>query len=278
MRRAPSSGSDRSPQIRTTTCPESGPGKSLGDDDCQANGNAAAAGNERAGGQRVGAVGAGPVRRPGRAGGAGTHRSLVPGRSMESGLGQRLGLGLASLPRLATPGRPDRPLGLGTLGTPAGVGTAAAASTGVGARCPTDVEPDRRGLGPLEQRNMDAHLSGHRAEPVRGAGTQGSFALEERERTLAQRESELKSANFWPADGTGSPISATRLPTNASGRRTNESIARTNARERAQSANARDCSAPMKERNAYRRARSGSRPTWTVRAPKANGAASRPDG
>lgn len=61
---------------------------------------------------------------------------------MESGLGQRLGLGLESLPRLATSGRPDRPVGLGTLGTPAGVGATAATTTGVGARSSTDVEPD----------------------------------------------------------------------------------------------------------------------------------------
>lgn len=63
---------------------------------------------------------------------------------MEPGLGQRLGLGLESLPRLATSGRADRPLGLGTLGTPARVGAAAATSTGLGAGGSTDVEPDRR--------------------------------------------------------------------------------------------------------------------------------------
>jgi len=61
---------------------------------------------------------------------------------MEPRVGQCLGLGLESLPRLATSGRADRPGGLGALGTPAGMGATAATPTGVGARGSNDVEPD----------------------------------------------------------------------------------------------------------------------------------------
>ena len=68
---------------------------------------------------------------------------------MESGLGQGLELGLESLPRLAGSGRAVWPGGLGTLGPPAAVGAAAAASTGVGARSQPDVEPNRQWLGIL---------------------------------------------------------------------------------------------------------------------------------
>src|ERR1700731_2006359 len=74
---------------------------------------------------------------------------------MGPGLGHRLRLGLESLPRLARPPGPRRSGGLGTLGTPAGVGAAAAAPTVVGARSSADVEPDRQCLGILEQRNLD---------------------------------------------------------------------------------------------------------------------------
>lgn len=78
---------------------------------------------------------------------------------MGPGLGQRLGLGLESLPRLATSGRPVWSGGLGTLGAPAAVGAAAATSTAVGARGSADVEPDCKCLGVLEQRNMDSGLT-----------------------------------------------------------------------------------------------------------------------
>jgi hypothetical protein len=75
---------------------------------------------------------------------------------MEPGLGRRLRLGLESLPRLARCGRPKW---VGALGTPAGVGAAAAASTIVGAWGSADVEPDCQRLGILEQRNMDSRLA-----------------------------------------------------------------------------------------------------------------------
>jgi hypothetical protein len=50
---------------------------------------------------------------------------------MGPGLGPRLGLGLESLPRLATLGRPVCSRGLRTLGPSAAVGIAAATSTAV---------------------------------------------------------------------------------------------------------------------------------------------------
>jgi hypothetical protein len=77
---------------------------------------------------------------------------------MEPGLGQGLGLGLESLPRLAGPGRPVRSGGLGTLGPTAAVGAAATTSGAVGAGGEPDVEPHRRQLGVLEQRSMDSDL------------------------------------------------------------------------------------------------------------------------
>jgi hypothetical protein len=79
-------------------------------------------------------------------------------------MGQRLRLGLESLPRLARSGRPKWSGGLGTLGTPA-VGTAAATSTAVGAWGSADVEPDCPCLGILEQRNMDSGLTKRRLSP-----------------------------------------------------------------------------------------------------------------
>ncbi|OBJ00891.1 hypothetical protein A5625_26030 [Mycobacterium sp. 1465703.0] len=63
---------------------------------------------------------------------------------MEPGLAQRLGLGLASLPRLARSGRTERASGVGALGSAAGMGAAAATATAVGTRRAADVEPDRR--------------------------------------------------------------------------------------------------------------------------------------
>ena len=53
---------------------------------------------------------------------------------MGPGLGQHLGLGLESLPRLARSGRPVWSGGLGPLGPPAAVGAAAAITTAVGTR------------------------------------------------------------------------------------------------------------------------------------------------
>jgi hypothetical protein len=75
---------------------------------------------------------------------------------MEPGLGRRLRLGLESLPRLARFGRANW---VGALGTPAGVGAAAAATTVLGARGSADVEPDCQCVGILEQRNMDSGLT-----------------------------------------------------------------------------------------------------------------------
>jgi hypothetical protein len=75
------------------------------------------------------------------------------------GLGQGLRLGLESLPLLARSGRPKWSGGLGTLGTPAGVGAAAATSTAVAAWGSADVEHDCQWLGILEQRNMDSDLT-----------------------------------------------------------------------------------------------------------------------
>jgi len=75
-------------------------------------------------------------------------------------LGQGLGLGLESLPRLARVGRPvpRSSGGLGTLGPRAGLGAAAATSTVVGTRGQPDVEPHCQQLGILEQRSMDSDL------------------------------------------------------------------------------------------------------------------------
>jgi hypothetical protein len=81
---------------------------------------------------------------------------------MEPWLGHRLQLGLESLSRLAGSARPKRSGGLGTMGAPAAVGGAAAASPAVGARGSADVEPDRQWLGILEQRNMDPGLTKRR--------------------------------------------------------------------------------------------------------------------
>jgi hypothetical protein len=78
---------------------------------------------------------------------------------MGPGLGQGLRLGLESLPRLARSGRPKWSGGLGTLGSPAAVGAAAATSTAVGAWGSADVEPDCQWLGILEQPNMDSDLT-----------------------------------------------------------------------------------------------------------------------
>src|ERR1700753_3973075 len=79
---------------------------------------------------------------------------------MEPGLGQGLGLGLESLPRLAGAGRPVRACRLGTVGSAAGVGAAAATPAGLGAGGQPDVEPDCELLGILEQRNLDSDLIG----------------------------------------------------------------------------------------------------------------------
>jgi hypothetical protein len=78
---------------------------------------------------------------------------------MGPGLGPRLGLGLESLPRLATLGRPVCSRGLRTLGPSAAVGATAAGSTAVGARGEPDVEPDCQRVGILEQRDMDSGLT-----------------------------------------------------------------------------------------------------------------------
>jgi hypothetical protein len=81
---------------------------------------------------------------------------------MGPGLGQRLRLGLESLPRLATSGRPVWSGGLGTMRPPAAVGAAAATSTAVGTRGQPDVEPHRQWVGILEQRSMDSGLTKRR--------------------------------------------------------------------------------------------------------------------
>jgi hypothetical protein len=59
------------------------------------------------------------------------------------------------MPRLAGRGKPGW---LGPVGTSAGVGDTAAGPAGVGAGGAADVEPDRTGLGFLEQRDLDAGL------------------------------------------------------------------------------------------------------------------------
>lgn len=74
-------------------------------------------------------------------------------------LGHRLGLGLEPVPRVATCRRPLWPVGLGTVGSAATVGAAAAASTVVGARGSVDVEPDCQRLGFLEQQDLDPRLA-----------------------------------------------------------------------------------------------------------------------
>ena len=84
-------------------------------------------------------------------------------------------LSARSLPRLATSGRPVWAGGLGTLGTPAGVGAAAAASAAVGARRSGHVEPDRERLGVLEQPNMDSDLIGRRIALGRRGPSQGEL-------------------------------------------------------------------------------------------------------
>ena len=61
------------------------------------------------------------------------------------------------MPRLASSG--TRAGGLGTLGTPAGVGAAGATSTGMGAAGPPDVEPHSQYLGILQQRHMEFDLT-----------------------------------------------------------------------------------------------------------------------
>ena len=83
---------------------------------------------------------------------------------MEPGLGHGLRLGLESLPRLARSGGPKWCGRLGTVGTDAGVGPAAASAAGVGAGGSSDVEPDHRCLGFLEQRNMDRGLARFESE------------------------------------------------------------------------------------------------------------------
>jgi hypothetical protein len=75
-------------------------------------------------------------------------------------LEHRLGLGLESLPRLATCGRPVCARGLRSLGSSAALGATAAGSTAMGARRQPDVEPDCSRLGVLEQRSMDSVLTG----------------------------------------------------------------------------------------------------------------------
>jgi hypothetical protein len=85
---------------------------------------------------------------------------------MEPGLGEYLGLGLGSLPRLARSGRPVWSCGLGTLGSSAGLGAPAAASPAVGTRGQHDVESHCQYLGLLEQRNMDSDLSDAARQPA----------------------------------------------------------------------------------------------------------------
>lgn len=80
---------------------------------------------------------------------------------MGPGLERRLQLGLESLPRLARSGRPKWPGGLGPVGSAAGVGAAATATTAVGARGCADVESDCKRLGILEQRNLDSRLAAY---------------------------------------------------------------------------------------------------------------------
>ncbi|OJZ72554.1 hypothetical protein BRW65_15960 [Mycobacterium paraffinicum] len=80
---------------------------------------------------------------------------------MEFELGQRLQLGLESLPRLAGPGGPKFPDGRGTMGARTDMGAATATATVVGARGQADVESDgARQLGVLEQRHLDPGLVG----------------------------------------------------------------------------------------------------------------------
>ena len=97
---------------------------------------------------------------------------------MEPGLGHRLQLGLESLPRLARSGRPKRSGGLGTLGTAAAVGPAAATCAAVGARGSADVEPDRQRLGILEQRNMDPGLTAWRKKLLKAGRKSAGFVSE----------------------------------------------------------------------------------------------------
>lgn len=131
-------------RIRISTCPGPGLEKLWGDDDCKADQAATVAVFEPAARRRVGAVDCGCSRRHRRTGCPGPDRPLVPGRSVEPGVGQGLGLGLAPMPRLAAPGRSVRPGRVGALGTAPAMGSAAAASTGLGTRRADDVESDRR--------------------------------------------------------------------------------------------------------------------------------------
>lgn len=59
------------------------------------------------------------------------------------------------MPRLARPGAGR----VGTVGSAAAVGTAAAPSTGLGAAGAFDVEPDKGRVGVLQQRDMDSGLT-----------------------------------------------------------------------------------------------------------------------
>jgi hypothetical protein len=87
---------------------------------------------------------------------------------MGPGVGQQLQLELESVSRLASSCKPRRCSGLGTLGTAAAVGAAAATPTAVGASGSSDVESHCQCLGFLEQRNMDFDLTKRRFSPARG--------------------------------------------------------------------------------------------------------------
>jgi hypothetical protein len=89
---------------------------------------------------------------------------------MGPGLGPRLGLGLESLPRLATLGRPVGSRGLRTMGPSAALGIAAATSTAVGTRGQPDVEPDCQRVGILEQRHLDSDLGKRRVNARSASG------------------------------------------------------------------------------------------------------------
>jgi hypothetical protein len=80
---------------------------------------------------------------------------------VEPGLEHRLGLGLESLPRLATRGRPVGARGLRPLGSSAALGATTAGTAAVGAGRQLDVEPDCSRLGILEQRNLDSVVIRH---------------------------------------------------------------------------------------------------------------------
>jgi hypothetical protein len=59
------------------------------------------------------------------------------------------------------------------VGSSADMGTAAATSTAVGARCSGDVESDRQWVGILEQPNVDSDLTERRIAPRSGEASQG---------------------------------------------------------------------------------------------------------